>query len=259
MNPAQRLFTGLPWAAATALAVALITLYPALPGSDDALFLSRGVQHFSVLEFAPNFPGYPGLIWLARLLKPVTDSPFAALQLVSLMGSLALGCVAGRVYHQVTQDRIGGALLAGLILSMPLTSQVALSGLSDGPGLCLFFLAWWLMLNRAGTIAGLTWGLGWTVRPSYALLWLAQAASFCRLSDWPWRRFAIAVALMALAALAFVWQADGWGYFLEGLRFVQGHFLIWGEAAGARDDHTSWLNALQASGVQGASGPAPSC
>ena len=42
--------------------------YPLVVSSDDALFFSRGVDRFSVIEFSPHFPGYPAFIALASLL-----------------------------------------------------------------------------------------------------------------------------------------------------------------------------------------------
>ncbi|WP_129140004.1 hypothetical protein [Modicisalibacter coralii] len=250
-RPASRWSGSLAGLAALILGAVLLWRFPALPGSDDALFLARGVEHFSVLAFSPNFPGYPGMIWLARLLAPVTATPFAALFGVSLVATLAMAWLAGALYRRLLDDALGGLTVTLLILATPLTGQVAISGLTDGPGLCLLLLAGWLALRGGGVTTGLAWGLGGCVRPTYALLWLAQAGGFLRRPGWPWRRFVVAVIFMVLAALAFVWQADGHAYVAEGWRFVMGHFLIWGEAAGARDAHTSWPGALREAGVQG--------
>ena len=64
--------------------------FPVALDSDDALNFAHGVTRFSVLEFAPHFPGYPAFIWLARLLNLLTQNPASAVQWASLLGSCLL-------------------------------------------------------------------------------------------------------------------------------------------------------------------------
>lgn len=227
----------------------LIWHYPALPASDDALYLARGVTRFDVLNFAPNFPGYPGLIWLARIFAPWAQTPFQALMAVSLLLTLTATALAAAVYRRLTGDGEGAFFLALLLLFDPLWSQVALSGLSDGPGLCLLLAAWLAALYKRPAFSGALWGLALCVRPSYGLLALVLAGLILRRT----RRsaFILPALVMGLAALLFVWSANGAGYFVEGWRFFVGHFTIWGDAVGDRSSGVSWPRSLLQAGGSG--------
>ena len=227
----------------------LLWRYPALPGSDDALYLARGVTHFDVLSFAPNFPGYPGLIWLARLFALWSQTPFQALMAVSLVLTLTSAILAGAIYRRLTGDEEGTLFLSLLLLLDPLWSEVALSGLSDGPGLCLLLAAWLASLYRRPALAGALWGLALCVRPSYGVLALVLAGAILHHASA--RRFVIPAALVGLAALLFVWSANGVAYFQEGWRFFIGHFTIWGDAVGERGQGVSWFSAFSRAGVSG--------
>ncbi len=92
--------------------------------------------------------------------------------------------------------------------------------------------------------AGLLLGLMLALRPSYFVLallplWLGMAQKGERI------RFVLPIALVGLACLLFVWQADGWAYFGEGRRFTDGHFTLWGNTAAAHGDRLlSWALTL---------------
>ena len=101
-------------------------------------------------------------------------------------------------------------------------------------------LAAWLgallaLQQRKIALAGLLLGLMLALRPSYFVLallplWLGMAQQGTRV------RFVLPIALVGLACLLFVWQADGWAYFAEGRRFTDGHFTLWGNTAAAHGD-----------------------
>ena len=102
-----------------------------------------------------------------------------------------------------------------LVLALPLTPTLALSGLSDGPALAAWLAALLALLHRKAALAGLLLGLMLALRPSYFVLallplWLGMAQQGTRV------RFVLPIALVGLACLLFVWQADGWAYFARG-------------------------------------------
>ncbi|WP_323890991.1 hypothetical protein [Aeromonas caviae] len=216
--------------------------FPVALDSDDALNFAHGVTRFSVLEFSPHFPGYPAFIWLARLINLVVDDPARAVLWASLLGSSLLAPLAASLAVRLWQRP--GLLVPVwlLVLALPLTPTLALSGLSDGPALAAWLAALLALQQRKIALAGLLLGLMLALRPSYFVLtllplWLGMAQQGNRV------RFVLPIALVGLACLLFVWQADGWAYFAEGRRFTDGHFTLWGNTAAAHGDRLlSWAN-----------------
>lgn len=216
--------------------------FPVALDSDDALNFAHGVVRFSVLEFSPHFPGYPAFIWLARLINLAVDEPARAVQWASLLGSSLLAPLAASLAVRLWQRPSLLAPVWLLVLALPLTPTLALSGLSDGPALAAWLGALLALLHRKAALAGLLLGLMLALRPSYFVLallplCLGMAQQGNRV------RFVLPIALVGLACLLFVWQADGWAYFGEGRRFTDGHFTLWGNTAVAHGDRLlSWAN-----------------
>lgn len=218
--------------------------FPVALDSDDALNFAHGVVRFSVLEFSPHFPGYPAFIWLARLINLAVDEPARAVQWASLLGSSLLAPLAASLAVKLWQRPSLLAPVWLLVLALPLTPTLALSGLSDGPALAAWLGALLALQQRKIALAGLLLGLMLALRPSYFVLallplWLGMAQKGARV------RFVLPIALVGLACLLFVWQADGWAYFSEGRRFTDGHFTLWGNTAAAHGDRLlSWARTL---------------
>ncbi|MDX7872289.1 hypothetical protein [Aeromonas caviae] len=216
--------------------------FPVALDSDDALNFAHGVVRFSVLEFSPHFPGYPAFIWLSRLINLAVDDPARAVQWASLLGSSLLAPLAAFLTVRLWQRPSLLVPVWLLVLALPLTPTLALSGLSDGPALAAWLAALLALLHRKAALAGLLLGLMLALRPSYFVLallplWLGMAQKGARV------RFVLPIALVGLACLLFVWQADGWAYFAEGRRFTDGHFTLWGNTAAAHGDRLlSWTN-----------------
>lgn len=216
--------------------------FPVALDSDDALNFAHGVMRFSVLEFSPHFPGYPAFIWLARLINLAVDDPAAAVQWASLLGTALIAPLAAGLAARLWQRPGLFAPVWLLVLALPLTPTLALSGLSDGPALAAWLGALLALLHRKITLAGLLLGLMLALRPSYLVLallplWLGMAHKGERL------KLLLSITLVGLACLLFVWQADGWAYFAEGRRFTDGHFTLWGNTAAAHGDRLlSWAH-----------------
>ncbi|CAM3925823.1 hypothetical protein AEBE7430_07560 [Aeromonas bestiarum] len=214
--------------------------FPVALDSDDALNFAHGVTRFSVLEFSPHFPGYPAFIWLARLVNLLVDEPARAVQWASLMGTGLLAPLAALLAVRLWQRPSLLTPVWLLILALPLTPTLALSGLSDGPALAAWLGALLALQHRKITLAGLLVGLLLALRPSYFVLallplWLGMQHKGERL------RFILPIALVGFSSLLFVWQADGLAYFSEGRRFTDGHFTLWGNTAAAHGDQLlSW-------------------
>ncbi|MFQ2103739.1 hypothetical protein ACK33R_04870 [Aeromonas rivipollensis] len=220
--------------------------FPVALDSDDALNFAHGVMRFSVLEFSPHFPGYPAFIWLARLINLVVDDPAAAVQWASLLGTALIAPLAALLAVRLWQRPSLLAPVWLLVLALPLTPTLALSGLSDGPALAAWLGALLALQHRRIALTGLMLGLLLALRPSYFVLallplWLGWQQKGER------RKFLFPIALVGLISLLFVWQADGWAYFGEGRRFTDGHFTLWGNTAAAHGDRLlSWARTFNA-------------
>ncbi|MEN3756439.1 hypothetical protein ABDZ57_06370 [Aeromonas veronii] len=216
--------------------------FPVALDSDDALNFAHGVTRFSVLEFSPHFPGYPAFIWLARLINLAVDEPARAVQWASLLGSSLLAPLAALLAVRLWQRPNLLAPVWLLVLALPLTPTLALSGLSDGAALAAWLGTLLALQQRRIALAGLLLGLMLALRPSYFVLallplWLGLAQQGTRV------RFVLPILLVGLISLLFVWQADGWAYFSEGRRFTDGHFTLWGNTAADHGDRLlSWAS-----------------
>ncbi|WP_232489843.1 hypothetical protein [Aeromonas veronii] len=216
--------------------------FPVALDSDDALNFAHGVTRFSVLEFSPHFPGYPAFIWLARLINLLVGDPARAVQWASLLGTALLAPLAALLAVKLWQRPSLLAPVWLLVLALPLTPTLALSGLSDGPALAAWLGTLLALQQRRFALAGLLLGLMLALRPSYFMLtllplWLGMAQKGQRLN------FLLPIVLVGLISLLFVWQADGWAYFSEGRRFTDGHFALWGNTAAAHGDRLlSWAS-----------------
>jgi hypothetical protein len=243
--------TYLRWASPCSITIWLLALlqlawlgwllaFPVALDSDDVLNFAHGVTRFSVLEFSPHFPGYPAFIWLARLINLAVNDPARAVQWASLMGTGLLAPLAALLAVRLWQRPSLLTPVWLLVLALPLTPTLALSGLSDGPALAAWLGTLLALQHRRMTLAGLMLGLLLALRPSYFVLallplWLGMAQKGTRV------RFVRPIALVGLISLLFVWQADGWAYFSEGRRFTDGHFTLWGNTAAAHGDRLlSW-------------------
>ena len=170
------------------------------------------------------------------------DEPARAVQWASLLGSCLLAPLAASLAVRLWQRPSLLAPVWLLVLALPLTPTLALSGLSDGPALAAWLGALLGLQQRKITLAGLLLGLMLALRPSYFVLallplWLGMAQKGMRV------RFMLPITQVGLACLLFVWQADGWAYFSEGRRFTDGHFTLWGNTAAAHGDRLlSWAN-----------------
>ena len=225
--------------------------FPVALDSDDALNFAHGVTRFSVLEFAPHFPGYPVFIWLARLLNLGLADSLAAVHYASLLGTVPIPPLLA--WLVVRRWQAPGLLAPFWLfgLGLPLVPALGLAGLSDGPALAAWLGALLALTPRphatasarrlmlAGALIGIMLGL----RPSYFVLALLPL-----LLGWQGGRtrcLLLPILLMGLLCLAFVWQGDGWAYFSEGRRFTSGHFTLWGNTAAAHGDRLlSWYQTL---------------
>jgi hypothetical protein len=236
-------------AALVAFAVWLAQIPPSL-SSDDAFFLLHSLTRFSILDFSPPFPGYPGYVAMGHVALLVMHDPLAALALTS--GAVALAIPPAAAWLTWRIIGAGGAALAAFFLTLlgPLMPDVAVSLLTDGAGILFLLVALALLPKQHEPVrlrlvlAGLALGWAFACRPSDAPLF---AGAFLAIAVTRPRWIATVVlgaAAVLIPAAAILYAREGSLYWEEGLRFVSGHALIWGNTPLAVGPHESWLTIL---------------
>lgn len=153
------------------LTAALTARFSVADGYDGVGFV-QAMQRLDLTRFAPQPPGYPLFVLLARLVHACGVPAAAALSLVSaaLLGS-GIGAAAAAVQRRV--GGVAGGLVAVLLSLSPLCYALGLSTLSDGAGLGVLLLAL-AVLARGGRAAafcgGALVGVALGIRPTYAPL-----------------------------------------------------------------------------------------
>ncbi|WP_461535879.1 hypothetical protein [Spongorhabdus nitratireducens] len=226
--------------------------YPLQLSSDDALFFSRGVERFSVLELRPHFPGYPVFVALAGVIS-LGFAADTAVILTSLLSAVVLPWILLLLLREVSPESYRSPLATIVLMLLcalqPLLAALALSGLSDATGLLFAALALLLTWRRQFLTAGICCGLMLASRPSYfplaagliAIIPLLYKQQFLSV----WLRGASGVVLVGIPVMLFLLSRDGLAFFEEGLRFTQGHFQIWGNTfEGQRPNWQEWLERL---------------
>lgn len=244
------------WSLAATLYAAFavwLVAHPASLPSDDALYFSRGLVRFSVIDFSPQFPGYPGFILLGRIVRLALPDPLEALFALTVTIALALPPMAALAAWR--SSRNPGIALAVFVvtLTQPLLPDLALALLSDGAGI-LAFIAFLAPLpaepsdrRAAPWLAGLALGIAAACRPSDAALFLGGLAGAAIAKPRALLPIIGGALIAGIPALLFVLAHEGTLYWLEALRFVTGHTLQWGNTAFSQaGPNTSWWDAIAA-------------
>ena len=249
----------------------LLNYYSFDISSDDALYFQRALTHFSVLEFSPHFPGYPGFVWLERLISMISSHPNSNV-LLSFLSAIALTFSVFVYCYQRMKIKSFALFAVLLFLLQGNIAELALNGLSDASALWFFSL--YLLLTRfhlplgstpllktklqsllqrqtfTAVISGFLLAACLATRPSYlplvasamllALFYCQGKQGYQRLG---WQVFSI--TLVGIICALYVFMQDGWAYIEEGRRFTQGHFTIWGNTTSTTDSRLSqWLTTL---------------
>jgi len=249
----------------------LLNYYSFDISSDDSLYFQRALTHFSVLEFSPHFPGYPGFVWLERLISAISSHPNSNV-LLSFLSAIALTFSVFVYCYQRMQIKSFALFAVLLFLLQGNIAELALNGLSDASALWFFSL--YLLLTRfhlplgaapllktklqsllqrqtfTAVISGSLLAACLATRPSYlplvasamllALFYYQGKQGYQQLG---WQIFSI--TLVGIICALYVFMQDGWAYIEEGRRFTQGHFTIWGNTTSTTDSRLSqWLTTL---------------
>jgi len=253
---AHRFGFALAWAVAIAAYAAFgawLVSHPPQLSSDDALFFAHGLVRYSILDLSPQFPGYPGFIAMGRVLLPFAGGdPLHALALLTGFIAIALPPMAALIAFRHAGPGWPPVAAFLLTLTMPLLPDLALSLLSDGVAL-VFLLLFLVLLPGKGQpyrlralLAGVALGWALACRPSDVAL-LGGAGLGALIADrrlfWPGLAGGLIVVLPTAAVMLVIEPL----YLTEGLRFTEGHALIWGNTPLSRGPHgDNWFEAIAA-------------
>lgn len=218
--------------------------YSASISHDDTLFFLHGIERYSVLEFSPHFPGYPGFIWLGKLSHFFIHDTLQALISVSLICALLIPWAIFYLSCQIfNQSYLVSSLLAAVIMLQPVFPFFALSGMSDSSGLLFLILGFIFYYKNYTRLSGLILGFSALCRPYLLpLIILFYLSAF--FSDQRNRPTLIQSCLffltMGCCGLFYIFSHDGLAYINEGIRFISGHFSIWS----ANQSHNNWFITL---------------
>ena len=216
--------------------------------TDDAFNFVRAVERFSVLEFRPHFPGYPGFIAAIHLFTFFYDTSLQALIAYTSSSILSMALLCAYLVYLLTKSLPMMLLSFSCFIVCPLLLGLSLSGLSDAPALMLLCAGLLFVYKRQAFLMGGAIALMLATRPSY-LPFAISFLLFIPLFENKKQALLIAIIpilLTGLLCFLFLMSKDGVSYFYEGFRFTQGHFLIWGNTSAAQEQSSvlAWFTRI---------------
>lgn len=196
----------------------------------------QGIERFSILEFRPHFPGYPGFILLGKTLTIFGLSALEALSFLSVLSALSIPVFATLV---VKENRLAVFLFS---LTMPLLPMLGLSMLSDGCGIAFFMAAVWQYRKQNMGWCGILLGMVLVCRPSF----LIPVGIFILVEMIKQKGALRLVASCTTVCIVFfgaIFAIEGSSLFWEAWRFIEGHFFVWGNTK-LGSSQTSWISSL---------------
>ncbi|EEA96684.1 hypothetical protein [Pseudovibrio sp. JE062] len=225
------------------LSIWLLRHPPSIP-TDDAFFFVNGTIRFSVLEFRPHFPGYPGFIALSKLLYFAGLTAKQAVFYLTLLSALSLPPLSAWVARAHGATPAGTLLAFAGVLTLPFLPLVSLSMMSDATGIAFFLAALASMGRGHHGFAGACAGMALACRPSFLV-----PIGLSLFTEWCLKKEVRVILFLTTTGVLFLFFGavvllEGESYFLEALRFTEGHFTVWGntsfEQATKRD---TWFDA----------------
>lgn len=209
--------------------------HPASITSEDAYFFQRSLTRYSILDFSPHFPGYPGFVALGRAALGISERALDALLLTTRLIALSIPPIGMWVVWSTRRDTYSAIASGALLLTMPLLPALALSGLSDGAGILSLIIAFGCLARckspKGAIMAGCTLGIALSMRPSLGPVALICLGAFAW-RDWPLTLWAcLSTGMVGFALLVFLVAQEGMLIFHEAARFTYGHMYVWGNTS----------------------------
>ena len=206
--------------------------------NDDSLFLTRGIDNFSVIDFSPHFPGYAVIVILGKFINIfVNESKYSFFLLSSLCAVFLPLLVFFYVKNFADEKK---AFIVFLIsISSVYLMNLSLSMLSDSIGLFFFFLSLHMYELKKNKLTGFVFSVALFSRPSYLIFFLIGFLYIYFTNKKSLKEILIYFLFGTLLFLSYTFFYNGYLYIEEAIRFIQGHFELWG--VGQNSDIT-WID-----------------
>lgn len=195
--------------------------------NDDSLFLTRGIDNFSVIDFSPHFPGYVVIVILGKFINIfVNESKYSFFLLSSLCAVFLPLLVFFYVKNFADEKK---AFIVFLIsISSVYLMNLSLSMLSDSVGLFFFFLSLHMYELKKNKLSGFAFSVALFSRPSYFIFFVIGFIYIYFTNKKSLKEILIYFLFGTLLFLSYTFLYNGYLYIEEAIRFTQGHFELWG-------------------------------
>lgn len=204
-----------------------ILSFPLSYYNDDSLFLARGIENFSVIDFSPHFPGYVSLILLGKVLNFFIHDIKESLFYLSSFCAIFTPFVIYLYVKKIQNEHF--AFVAFLLsISSPYLNNFALSLLSDSVGFFFLFLGLYFLEGKKYKMSGFILAIALFARPSYFIFYLLGLIYIVFFKKEAVKQILIYFFLTTIVFFIYIYASNGSLYLVEGKRFLLGHFNIWG-------------------------------
>lgn len=195
--------------------------------NDDSLFLTRGIDNFSVIDFSPHFPGYVVIVILGKFINIfVNESKYSFFLLSSLCAVFLPLLVFFYVKNFADEKK---AFIVFLIsISSVYLMNLSLSMLSDSVGLFFFFLFLHMYELKKNRLSGFAFSVALFSRPSYFIFFVIGFIYIYFTNKKSLKEILIYFLFGTFLFLSYTFFYNGYLYIEEAIRFTQGHFELWG-------------------------------
>ncbi|MEK6659987.1 MAG: glycosyltransferase family 39 protein [Campylobacterota bacterium] len=215
-----------------------IFTYPASYFNDDSLFLAEGIKNFSVIDFSPHFPGYPSVVIFGKIINFFIDDAKQSLFILTALSAILIPFVLF-LYTKKLQDEKTAFIVFALSITTPYLMNLSLCMLSESVGLLFFFLGLYFLELKKQRLSGIIFAVSFFSRPSYFIFFIAGFIYLYLFKKDSLKPILVWFFLTSTLFLLFIFINNGMLYFYEGVRFIEGHFSLWGRG---QNSELSWFD-----------------
>jgi|GEM_PF-3528383 len=214
-----------------------IFTYPASYFNDDSLFLAKGIENFSVIDFSPHFPGYPSVVFLGKIINFFVNDAKYSLFILTALSAVLIPLVLF-LYTEKLQDEKTAFIVFLLSITTPYLMNISLSMLSESIGLLFLFLGLYALELKKNRLSGIIFAVSFFARPSYLIFFIAGFIYLYIFKKDSLKPLLVWFFSTSAMFLLFTLINNGMLYFHEGIRFIEGHFSLWGRG---QNSEISWF------------------